>query len=66
VDPIQPISSRLPRVAPLPIERLERVSRERDRPSDEQAGQRRKREPRAQEPREGEGEGGHGHIDVRA
>lgn len=67
MDPIHPIAPGgpfIPRSGLVPVERLERVSRERDRPSHERDG--RKRRERAEDggpedPPEGE----HGHIDVR-
>jgi hypothetical protein len=71
MDPIDPISSGGPAAVPRrglpPIDRLERISRERDRPGRDAQ----RRAPRDQEPREQPGQentanGQHGHIDVRA
>jgi hypothetical protein len=77
VDPIHPIAPGPPAVPPrvgsAPVERLERVSRERDRPSREEQRQEQERRRRAaarQNPPGGgpgsdeEGEGPR-HIDVR-
>jgi hypothetical protein len=74
MDPISPISSGSPsikRPASLPVERLERVTRERDRPSwDGQEDKRRKPEDRSSRAGElaerGEDDEGHPHVDVRA
>jgi len=67
VDPIHPITPGPPSVARLesqPVERLERISRERDRPSRD--APERKRRERPPDPDSDEDDGGHGHIDVRA
>jgi hypothetical protein len=74
MDPIHPIAPgppALPRVGSLPVERLERISRERDRPSKNQQDTKR-RAPRDRDQR-GSGDGERGeddgeprHIDVRA
>ncbi len=64
MDPIRPISPTSAGRTPVPVERLERVSRERDRPANERPPARR-RPPREPE-RDGEDEGGEGrHIDIR-
>ncbi len=63
MDPIQPIS---PRANAIPVERLERVSRERDRPPQERPQQRRR--PPAAPEQSGEDPGEDGQqprIDVR-
>ncbi len=65
MDPIHPIAPgppAVPRFAPIPVERLERISRERDRPPKD-LPQRKRREPELQE---GEEDDGRPHIDVRA
>lgn len=67
MDPIQPIApgtSAISRMERPPVERLEKITRERDRPSREGRG--RKRQPPPPEHDE-PGEKGPGpHIDVRA
>ena len=72
MDPIHPIAPGPPSIsARLPVQPLERVSRERDRPSKDQQ-QRRRREPPEPEPEPEPGpqrdpdDGGHPHVDVRA
>jgi hypothetical protein len=64
MDPIQPITPGAHRILPasgLPVDALERISRERDRPSRDP--QRRRRElPPPPAPREDDG---HPHVDVR-
>jgi hypothetical protein len=71
MDPIHPIAPGpplLPRGALLPVERLERISRERDRPAKDK--QRERRDPaygRAKDPRDGENpqdDDGRPHVDV--
>jgi hypothetical protein len=67
VDPIHPIAPGPPRISPaarLPVEPLERITRERDRPSKD-GQQRRRREPPPPAPDLGEDDG-RPHIDVRA
>jgi hypothetical protein len=73
MDPIHPIAPGppvIPRGAMVPVERLERISRERDRPTREERQQR--RDPayrRAGDPDEEgppEDDDGRPHIDVRA
>jgi hypothetical protein len=74
MDPIHPIAPGPPTISPatrLPVERLERISRERDRPSGD-AEQRQRRQPPAtpETPPEDREDGGpedegHPHIDVR-
>jgi hypothetical protein len=66
VDPIHPIAPGPPAVsrsARLPVQPLERITRERDRPSRDRQ-QRRRPEP-PPEPERGDDDGGHPHIDVR-
>jgi len=72
MDPIHPITpGPLPvsRAARLPVERLERITRERDRPSHE-GRQQPKRQPAPEDERTlkgtGEDDDGTPHIDVRA
>jgi hypothetical protein len=71
VDPIHPIApgpSPLSRAAGVPVEPVERVSRERDRPSRE-GGSRRRREPPPPPPVRAPGDEADGdqpRIDVRA
>jgi hypothetical protein len=71
VDPIQPITpgpSPMSQIARMPVEPLERIARERDRPSQD-AQQRKRREPppeSAPEPDRDPDDGEHPHIDVRA
>ncbi len=69
MDPIHPIAPGPPaiqRASSVPVERLERVSRERDRPSSD-AQQRRKREARTRgASREDDEDDGRAHIDVCA
>jgi hypothetical protein len=69
VDPIHPIAPGPPLISPatrLPVQPLERITREKDRPSKD-AQQRRRREPPppAQPERDGD-DGEHPHVDVRA
>ncbi len=70
MDPIQPITpgpSPMSQIARLPVEPLERIARDRDRPSKD-AQQRRRREPPPlePEPERDPDDGEHPHIDVRA
>ncbi len=69
MDPIQPIAPGLHQIAPasrLPVDPLERISRERDRP-DGDAQRRRRREPPPAPPRDpDDGDDQHPHVDVRA
>jgi hypothetical protein len=65
MDPIHPI---IPGPAPIPrgmapVDRLERLSRERDRPAKDRQQQPR-REPPAPEPEDGEDDG-RPHVDIR-
>jgi hypothetical protein len=65
MDPIHPI---VPGPAPIPrgmapVDRLERVSRERDRPTKDRRQPR--REPPPQGPADGEEDDGRPHVDVR-
>jgi hypothetical protein len=73
MDPIHPITPGLPlipRGAMLPVERLERISRERDRPTHEERRERRDPAYRSSNDPEEEGaqedDDGRPHIDVRA
>lgn len=68
MDPIEPIVPSPPaisRVKPLPVERLERVRRDRDRPARD-GGRRRRPAPEDESFGRPEGEAGGGHVDVRA
>ena len=69
MDPIHPIVPgplSIPPVTP-PVERLQRISRERDRPARERQDQsRREPPPDPDSERDGEDGGEHPHIDVRA
>jgi hypothetical protein len=66
VDPIHPIVPGPPAIQPglPPVQRLERISRERDRPSKDRQRQH-QQPPAAPEPERGEDDGEHRHIDVR-
>jgi hypothetical protein len=66
MDPIHPIAPGPPAIPPSaapPVQRLERITRERDRLSRDR--QQRRREP-PPEPERGEDDGEHPHVDVRA
>jgi hypothetical protein len=68
VDPIHPI---VPGPLPIPavttpVERLQRISRERDRPARERQQQRQRETPPAPVGDHDEDDGGHPHIDIRA
>ncbi|HEY4810736.1 MAG TPA: hypothetical protein VIH71_06725 [Solirubrobacteraceae bacterium] len=69
MDPIHPI---VPGPLPIPavttpVERLQRIARERDRPARERQEQgRRKPPPAPPSDRDGEEDGEHPHIDVQA
>ncbi|MGO9320987.1 MAG: hypothetical protein ACLQBY_09335 [Solirubrobacteraceae bacterium] len=68
MDPIHPISPGPPRISPaarLPVEPLERISRERDRPSRDAQQRKRRQPPPDPDPDRGEDDGEHPHIDVR-
>lgn len=68
MDPIPPIAPGPPGFrgqGSLPVDRLERVSRERDRPSREGRQQPRRGKPDATRDREPPDEDGRPHIDVR-
>jgi hypothetical protein len=68
VDPIHPIAPGPPRISPasgLPVDPLERITRERDRPSKD-GQQRKRREPPPPPARELGEDDGHPHVDVRA
>jgi len=69
VDPIHPIAPGPPRISPaarLPVEPLERISRERDRPSKDAQQRPRREPPPAPEPERDPDDGEHPHVDVRA
>ncbi len=70
MDPIHPITPGPPAILPgtRPVERSERISRERDRPArDRQERGRREPPPAHALPDErDEDDGGHPHVDVRA
>lgn len=69
MDPIHPITPGPPpiqRPRTLPVERLERVSRERDRPSHDAEERRRRERQSFPRPAEDEEDDGLPHIDVRA
>ncbi len=66
MDPIHPIAPGPPAIPPRgapPVQRLERITRERDRPSRDREERRRREPPPA--PERGEDDGEHPHIDVR-
>jgi hypothetical protein len=66
VDPIHPIAPgppAIPRSIRLPVEPLERITRERDRPSRDH--QQRRRPAPTPEPERRDDDGEHPHIDVR-
>jgi hypothetical protein len=68
MDPINPITPGPPPIsARLPVQPLQRISREHDRPSNEQQG-RKRRPPREQPDAEVEkrDDDGRPHVDVRA
>ncbi len=70
MDPIHPIAPgppAIPRAGTPPVQRLERVSRDRDRPSADQQQRKRRRPPEQEPERERHGDDDeHRHIDVRA
>lgn len=68
MDPIHPITpGPLPiPSATTPVERLQRISRERDRPARERREQRRHEPPPEPPPEHGEDDEGRPHIDIRA
>jgi len=68
MDPIQPIASQVPAVPErLPVQRAERVSRERDRPgSDPRRRRRHQPLPPSVEELPREDDDGRPHVDVRA
>ncbi|HXR28051.1 MAG TPA: hypothetical protein VN772_00635 [Solirubrobacteraceae bacterium] len=68
MDPIHPIAPGPPplgRAQRLPVERVERVSRERDRPAPEERRRRRREPPPAPPRMPGEDDGDQPHVDVR-
>lgn len=67
MDPIHPIAPGplpIPAATP-PVERLQRISRERDRPARERQEQAWRKQPQPAPDRDGEDDGEHPHIDVR-
>ena len=69
MDPIQPIAPGLPWIssaAGLPVDPLERISRERDRPGRDGQQRRRREPPPAPQPAGDQDDGEHPHVDVRA
>ncbi len=70
MDPIHPMSPGPASPARIerrpPVERLERVSRERDRPSHDAPEREARRPPPEPDPDREEDDGGHPHVDVRA
>jgi hypothetical protein len=69
VDPIHPIVPGPPavsRTARVPVERLERITRERDRPSHERQERKRREPPPAPDAERDGDDDEHPHIDVRA
>jgi hypothetical protein len=69
VDPIHPIAPGprpLSRAERAPVQRLERISRERDRPSKDQREGKRRQPPRESAAEPGEDDEERPHIDVRA
>jgi hypothetical protein len=68
VDPIHPIAPGPPRISPasgLPVDPLERITRERDRPSKDGQQRKRRESPPTPAPELGEDDG-RPHVDVRA
>jgi hypothetical protein len=66
MDPIHPIAPGPPRISPaarLPVDPLERISRERDRPSKDSQQRGRRRPP--PQPERGPDDDGRPHVDVR-
>jgi hypothetical protein len=70
VDPIQPISpgplTGLARMGRSPVERPQRVSRERDRPAKDGEERKRRGAPMTEAPEPHDAEDEHLHIDIRA
>lgn len=69
MDPIHPIAPGPPPISPatrLPVQPLERISRERDRPSKDQRQRGRREPPPHPEPERDPDDGEHPHVDVRA
>jgi hypothetical protein len=69
MDPIHPIAPGPPRISPaarLPVDPLERISRERDRPSKDAQQRQRRGSPPTPEPMRDPDDGEHPHVDVRA
>ena len=68
MDPIHPIApgpAPTARAGRVPVQRVERITRERDRSSaEERERERRKQDPPQPPPQDGEDEDGHRHIDV--
>jgi len=66
MDPLQPIVPGFRGQGHQPVERLERLSRERDRPEHDTPRRRRREAPREPAPDEPPEDDGLPHIDVRA
>jgi hypothetical protein len=67
MDPIHPIAPGPPAIsARLPVEPLERITRERDRPARQRRQGRRREPPPTLDLERGEDDGEHPHVDVRA
>jgi hypothetical protein len=67
VDPIHPITPGPPPIsARLPVEPLERITRERDRPSRDARERKRREAVPVPAPERGADDEGHPHVDVRA
>ena len=72
MDPLHPIAPGPPPIATPPVERLERITRERDRPTRDESQRERRRARDRTDRSEGDAEHGeprddgeHPHIDVR-
>ncbi len=69
MDPIQPITPGPPPISPaarLPVQPLERISRDRDRPSHDEGRRQPRREPPPPEYESDADDDGRPHVDVRA
>jgi hypothetical protein len=65
IHPITPSGNSLPPVGAPPVDRLARVSRDRDRPARERPEARRREPAKAPEPEDGEDDDGRPRVDVR-
>ncbi|MGO9488516.1 MAG: hypothetical protein ACLQBB_05755 [Solirubrobacteraceae bacterium] len=65
ISPIPPEGTRLPSLAAPPVERLQRVSRERDRPARDRPDSPARRQPPPTEPDDESGEDDRPRVDVR-